>query len=91
MIGIQSHREHLHHFVPEVIDYLYRNPTRLWLCERPRGVAVKRIPGFPIDLGLEGGLERFVRVVRAEKVCLANEEATLVCGGINRIGADEAG
>lgn len=52
---------------------------------------MERIPGFLIDFGLEGGFERFVGVVCAEEICQAHEEAPFVCGGINRIGADEAG
>jgi hypothetical protein len=67
--------EHLHHLIPEVVDHLYRNPPGLRLLERPGGVAVERGPGFFVDFGLEGGLQRAVGVVGTEEVGVADEKA----------------
>ena len=67
--------KHLHHLVPQVIDHLYRNPSRLRLGESAGGVAVERGPGFFVDLGFESRLERAVGVVGAEEVGVTDEEA----------------
>ena len=42
-----------------------------------------RIQRLPVDLGFEGGLERFIRFDCAEEVCLENEEAGWVTIGCN--------
>src|SRR5437016_506683 len=39
-----SGAKHLHHLVPKVIDHLDRNPSRLRAVERPRGIAMQRLP-----------------------------------------------
>ena len=51
-----------------MIDDLHRNSAGGGLGEGAGGVAVEGVPGFAVDFGLEGGLERLVGVVRAEVV-----------------------
>ena len=70
--------KYLHHFVPQVIDYLNRDPPILGFLERSRCVAVERRPGFFVDLGFQGGLQCAVRVLGAEEIGVADEEAFLV-------------
>lgn len=48
-----------------MVDDLHCNLTGSGLLEVPGFVAVERCPGVFIDLRLQGGLERLVRVVRA--------------------------
>jgi hypothetical protein len=60
--------EHLHHFIAQMVDHLYGDPPGFRLVEGARGVAVQRGPGFLVDLGLERGLERLVRIVRAQEI-----------------------
>ena len=55
------------------------------------GVAVERGPGFFVDLGLERGLERFVGIVRAEEIGVADEEALFVVVGIDEPAGDAVG
>ena len=83
--------EHLHHLVAEVVDHLHCDAARLRLVERPRGVAVQRRPRVLVDLGLERRLERLVRIVRAEEVRVADEEALLVVVGVDEPAGDAVG
>ena len=48
-------------------------------------------PGFLVDFGFEGSLEGFVRVVGAEKIRMAHEEAFLVVVGVNEPAGDAVG
>ena len=48
-------------------------------------------PGFSVDLGLEGGLERLVGFVGAEEVSVADEEALLVVVGVDEPAGDAVG
>ena len=50
-----SHPEHLHHLVAEVVDDLDGDAAGLRAIERTRHIAVKRRPRVGIDLGLQGG------------------------------------
>ena len=52
---------------------------------------MERLPGFLVDFGLEGRLERLVRVVCAEEVGVADEEALLVVVGIDEPAGDAVG
>ena len=83
-----SNLENLHNLIPEVIDHLDGDPSGDRPGERPGGVAVQRFPGFPVDFGFEGGLEGFVRVVGAEEVSVAHEEALFVVVGIDEPAGD---
>ncbi len=61
-----------------MIDDLDRNSAGGGLGEGAGGVAVEGVPGFAVDFGLEGGLERLVGVVGAEEVGVTDEEAFLL-------------
>ena len=76
-----SYSKHLHDLVAEVVDDLDGDAAGLGFGEGPRGVATEGGPGFPVDLGLEGGLEGLVGIVGAEEVGVADEEALLVVVG----------
>ena len=75
--------ENLHDLVSEVIDDFHGDAARLRLRERPRRVAVQRGPCVRVDLRLERGIERAVRIVLAKEVGVANEEALLVVVGVD--------
>ena len=94
-----SHPDHLHHFVPKVVDDLDGDAAGFGLGEGAGGVAVERRPGVGVDLGFEGGLEGLVGVTGAEEVGVADEEALLVVVDVDEpagdalraVGADLAG
>ena len=48
-------------------------------------------PGLLVDFGLERGLERLVRVVRAQKIRVSDEEALLVVIGVDEPAGDPLG
>jgi hypothetical protein len=83
--------KHLHHLVAEVVDHLDRDAPGGGLGERAGDVAVEALPGFLVDLGLEGGLERLVGVVGAEEVGVADEEALFVVVGVDEPAGDALG
>ncbi len=58
-----------------MVDDLDRDATRGGFVEGAGGVAVKRSPGFCVDLGFEGGFERGIRVVGAQEISMAKELA----------------
>ncbi len=74
-----------------MIYNLHRDPPRLRLVERPGGIAVERGPGFRVDLCLEARLERIIGIVRAEKVCVSDEEALFVVVGVDEPAGDPLG
>jgi len=41
-------------------------------------VAVEGCPGVGVDLGLQGGLEGFIRVVRSQEIGVTDEEAFFI-------------
>ena len=47
------------------------------------GVAVEAGPGFFVDLCLNGGAQRFVRIAGAKEVGVADEEALFVVAGVD--------
>ncbi len=49
---------------------------------------MERFPGFLVDFGFEGRPEGFVRVVGAEEIGMAHEEALLVVVGIDEPAGD---
>jgi len=49
---------------------------------------VERLPGFLVDLCLESGLERLVRIVRAKEVGVPDEETLLVVVGVDEPACD---
>ena len=61
------------------------------LVEAARQVVAQRGPRVGIDLGLQGGLQRPVGVVRAEEVGVADEEALLVVVGVDEPAGDALG
>ena len=52
---------------------------------------MERGPGFLVDLGFEGGLQGLVRIVRAEKIGVADEEALFVVVGVDEPAGDAVG
>ena len=52
---------------------------------------MQRFPDFPVDFNFEGRFEGFVRVVGAEEVGVANEEALFVVVGIDEPAGDAVG
>ena len=71
-----------------MIDNLHRNPPGLRFIEQPRDVAVESGPGFFVDLGLKGCLERLVGVAGAEEIGVADEEAFFVVVGVDKPAGD---
>ena len=80
---VWSHAEDPHYFVAEVLDDLDGDAAGGGAVEGAGGVAVQGFPGFSVDLGLEGGLERLVGIVSAEEVCVADEEARGLYTNVN--------
>ena len=74
-----------------MVDYFDGDAAGGGAVEGAGGVAVQGFPRFAVDLGLEGGLERLVGVVGAEKVGVADEEALLVVVGIDEPAGDTVG
>ena len=55
----------------------------------PGDIAPEALPGFLVDLGLEGGLERLVGITgSAGEVGVADEEALAVVVGVNEPARD---
>ena len=67
-----------------MVNDLDCNAPGLWLVEGARSIAVKRSPRILVDLCLQARLQRFVRIIRAEEVSVADEEALLVVVRINK-------
>ena len=84
-------KEHLQNFVAEVVGHLHNDTAGIWFSERPGGVAVERFSGFLVDLCFEVRLADFVRVVGAEEIGMAHEEALLVVVGIDEPAGDAVG
>ncbi len=74
-----------------MVDHFYCNAAGLRLVEWPGGVAIERGPCFFIDLGLEGGFERAVGVVRAEEIGVADKEALFVVVGVDEPAGNAVG
>ena len=74
-----------------MIYHFYRNPARYWLVERAGGVAIERGPGVLVNLGFKGGFQGLVRIVRAEEVGVAGEEAFLIGVGVDEPAGDAVG
>ena len=51
----------------------------------------ERLPGVAVDFRLEGGLQRLVGIVGAQKVGVADEEALLVVVGVDEPAGDAVG
>jgi len=78
---VSSYPKHLHHLIPEVVDYFYGDSAVGGFREGARDRAVEGGPRFFVDLGFQRGFQRAVGVVGAEEVGLADEEAFFVEGG----------
>ena len=89
--SMRSHPEHFHHFISQMIDHLHCYPPCFGLVKRARCVAVQCCPGFFIDLDFKGCLEGLVRIVRAQKVGVANKEAFFVIVSIDEPARDPLG
>ena len=58
------------------------------LREWARRVAMERLPGVSVDLGLERGPQRLVGIASAQEVGVANEERLLVVVGVDEPASD---
>ena len=74
-----------------MVYHFHGNPSRLGLGKGSGGVAIQRFPGFLVDFGFEGGFQGFVRVIRAEEVGVADEEAFFVVVGVDEPAGDAVG
>ena len=74
-----------------MVDDLHGDTAGGGFGKGARGVAVEGVPGFAVDFGFEGGLERLVGVVRAEEVGVTDEEAFLVVVGVDESAGDTVG
>ena len=83
--------EHLHDLIAEMVDHLDRDAPGGGFLEGTGGVAVERFPGFFVDLGFEGGLERRVGIVGAQEIGVADEEALFVVVGVDEPAGDAFG
>jgi len=83
--------KHFHHLIAEVVDDFHGDTAGFGFVEGSGGVAVQRGPGFFVDLGSERGFEGAVRVVRAEEVGVADEEAFFVVVGVDEPAGDAFG
>ena len=74
-----------------MVDHLHGDAAGCGFVEGAGGVAVECCPGFFVDLGLEGGLERLVGVVCPEEVGMADEETLFVVVGVDKPAGDALG
>ena len=74
-----------------MVNHFHRDTPGRGLVKRPGGVAVQRCPGFCVDLRFQGGFQRFVGIVGAEEVGLADEEAFFVVVGVDEPAGDAVG
>ena len=74
-----------------MIDHLNGDPSRGRFGEGPGGVATEGFPGFRVDFGFKCGLKGFVRIIGAEEVGVADEEALLVVIAIDEPAGDAVG
>ena len=61
-----------------MVNHLHRNPPRLRLRKRTRSIAMQRRPGLFVDLRLQRALQRFIRIVRPQKLSMPHEKALFV-------------
>jgi hypothetical protein len=71
-----------------VVDHFHGDPAWLRFVEGAWRIAIERCPGFGVDLGFEGRLERAVGIVDAQKIGVADEEALLVVIDIDEPAGD---
>ena len=90
-VSVSSHPEHLHHFIPEVVDDFDGDAAGWGLGEGAGRVAVQGGPGFLVDFGFEGGFQRLIGIIGAEEVGVADEKAFLVVVGVNEPAGDAVG
>ena len=73
-----------------MVDDLDGEPPCRRTRERLGNVAIERFPCFSVDLGLQAGFERLVRIIRAHEIGAADEEALLVVIGVDEPCGDVA-
>ena len=74
-----------------MVDHLHRDPPVLRPIERPRHLAIQRLPRRLVDLCAQGGFQAFVGVVGAEEIGVADEEAFFVVVGVEHPERDAVG
>lgn len=95
-LALRRARSPPHHFtrntfITQMINHLHRNAPGFRFIERPRNVAVQRGPGIFVDFVLQRGSERFIRIVCAQEISVADEEALLVVVGVDEPAGDAVG
>ena len=58
------HIKDLHHLIAQVVDDLDGNASGFGFVERSGSVAVEAFPCGFVNFGFQGGLERFIGIVR---------------------------
>jgi hypothetical protein len=85
------HPEHLQHFVAEVVDHFDGDPPGGGGRERARRSGIEARPSVLVDLISQRRLQRLVRIISAEEVGLADEEAFLVIIAVDEPARDASG
>ena len=89
--SVSGYSEDFHYFVVEVVYDFDGDAVGGGFFECALGVAVQRCPGVGVDLGFEGGLERLVRIVCAQKLGVAHEKVVLDVVGVDEPTGDPCG
>ncbi len=71
-----------------MIDHFHRDSLSGRPLEGAGGGAIQAGPGVFVDLGLQCGFQALIRVIGAQEICVADEEAFLVIIGIDEPGGD---
>ena len=74
-----------------MVNHLHGDAAGFGLIEGPGGVALEGGPSLLVDLGLEGGLERLVGIVRPQEIGVADKEALLVVVRVDEPAGDAVG
>src|SRR5690606_5995743 len=82
------HPKHLHYLIPQMIYHLHCNSPRLRLRKGPGCIAVKRFPGFLVDLGFERSTQGIIAIIGSQEVRVTDKETFLVIVGVNEPARD---
>jgi hypothetical protein len=70
--------KHAHRLIAVMVDHLHRDASGFRRWERAALFAVKRGPRVLVDVGFQRGFQFLERVLAAEKISVADEEAIAV-------------
>src|SRR5690554_4161312 len=74
-----------------MVNHLNRNSAGLRLAKRSRDITVQSFPCFPIYLGLQSDLQRFVWICGSKEVGMAHEEGFFVVVGVDKPAGNTVG